>query len=79
MRWKYSSASSIIDIVLQFGVDAMGIFRMEVVDTGVGLTAEDQKRIFGEFTQFNKGELHGGGDLKPSYCTESSFYNSVVL
>jgi signal transduction histidine kinase len=34
---------------------------MEVVDTGVGLSPEDQKRIFGEFTQFNKGELQGGG------------------
>ena len=42
-------------------MDAVGFFRMEVVDTGVGLTSEDQKRIFGEFTQFNNNELRGGG------------------
>ena len=49
----------------QFGVEAVGFFRMEVVDTGVGLSAEDQKRIFGEFTQFKNSELHGGGKSLP--------------
>jgi hypothetical protein len=38
----------------QFGVEAVGFFRMEVVDTG-------EKRIFDECTQFNKCELLGGG------------------
>ena len=41
-------------------MDAVGVFRMEVVDTGVGLNAEDQKAIFGEF---DRDDLHGGGDL----------------
>ena len=39
----------------------MGMFRVEVVDTGVGISVDDQNRIFGEFTQFNKDELQGGG------------------
>ena len=43
-------------------MDAVGIFRLEVVDTGVGLSAESQQKIFGEFTQFNKNELQGGGN-----------------
>eukprot|EP01036_Dinobryon_divergens_P027669 gene27669-36481_t len=47
-------------IISKFGVDAIGMFRLEVVDTGVGLSAEDQKKIFGEFTQFNQYELQGG-------------------
>jgi signal transduction histidine kinase len=45
-------------------VDAIGIFRLEVVDTGVGLSIENQQKIFGEFTQFNKDELQGGGYSK---------------
>ena len=40
----------------------MGVFRVEVKDSGVGLTEEEQRKIFGEFTQFNKNELQGGGE-----------------
>ena len=39
----------------------MGVFRVEVTDSGVGLTEDEQRNIFGEFTQFNKNELQGGG------------------
>ena len=39
------------------------MFRLEVVDTGMGLSEEEQKKIFGEFIQFNRGELQGGGEL----------------
>jgi len=28
----------------------------------VGISAEQQKAVFGEFTQFNRNELQGGGD-----------------
>jgi len=41
----------------------MGVFRVEVVDTGAGIAEEDQKKVFGEFAQFNRNELQGGGDL----------------
>ena len=39
----------------------MGCLRVEVTDSGVGLTAEEQSNLFGEFTQFNKNELQAGG------------------
>ena len=39
----------------------MGIFRVAVVDSGVGLSEDEQEKIFGEFTQFNRNELQGGG------------------
>ena len=45
----------------QFGPDGVGVFRVEVRDNGVGLSEDEQKNIFGEFTQFNKIELQGGG------------------
>ena len=55
-------------------MDAVGLFRLEVVDTGVGLSVEDQKRIFGEFTQFNKNELQGGGECVCMFaCRCASF------
>jgi len=41
----------------------VGAFRVEVTDSGVGLLEDEQKNIFGEFTQFNKNELQGGGNL----------------
>ena len=37
---------------------------MEVSDTGEGLTAEEQTAIFGEFMQFNKNKLQGGGSIR---------------
>ena len=34
---------------------------MEVTDRA-GLSGEEQKNMFGEFKQFNKNELQGGGE-----------------
>ena len=39
----------------------MGILRVDVTDTGVGIAPEDQQNLFGEFAQFKKNELQGGG------------------
>jgi len=39
----------------------MGCLRVEVEDGGAGLSEEEQRKIFGEFTQFNKNEVRGGG------------------
>eukprot|EP01035_Chromulina_nebulosa_P069373 gene69373-biopygen29084 len=50
---KASSQAAIGD---KFGPDAVGYLRVAVTDTGAGLTEEEQKNIFGEFTQFNKNE-----------------------
>ena len=42
----------------------MGTLRVEVKDSGAGLSEEEQKTMFGEFKQFNKNKLQGGGDDK---------------
>eukprot|EP01035_Chromulina_nebulosa_P069321 gene69321-biopygen19947 len=44
-----------------FGENAVGIFRLAVADSGAGLSEAEQGKIFGEFTQFNRNELQGGG------------------
>jgi len=41
----------------------VGVFRLEVTDSGAGIAEEDQKKVFGEFAQFNRNELQGGGDF----------------
>ena len=47
--------------MIQFGPDAVGYLRVAVTDSGAGLSEDEQRIIFGEFTQFNKNELQGGG------------------
>ena len=39
----------------------IGMFRLEVVDSGAGMAVEDQKKVFGQFAQFNRNELQKGG------------------
>eukprot|EP01036_Dinobryon_divergens_P062061 gene62061-biopygen42098 len=55
------SSSSHASVRDKFGPDAVGFFRVAVTDSGVGLTEDEQRNIFGEFTQFNKNELQSGG------------------
>lgn len=50
-------------VVVQVGVDAVGLLRVEVTDTGAGILQTDQHKVFGEFTQFNRNQLQGGGML----------------
>jgi len=50
------------------GVDAVGVLRVEVTDNGAGIALENQKKVFGEFTQFNKNELQGGGRYFLLWC-----------
>eukprot|EP01035_Chromulina_nebulosa_P069316 gene69316-biopygen17506 len=45
----------------RFAKDAVGFLRVEVRDSGVGLSSEEQKKIFGEYSQFDIKELQGGG------------------
>ena len=40
----------------------MGLLRIQVADTGAGIAPEDHKKVFGEFSQFNRNELQGGGN-----------------
>lgn len=40
-----------------------------MTDTGAGIAVEDQKKLFGEFTQFNKNELQAGGKYVRRDCT----------
>jgi len=44
----------------------VGVLRVEVGDSGVGIPAENHGRVFGEFTQFNRNQLQGGGNPSPS-------------
>jgi signal transduction histidine kinase len=40
----------------------IGWFRFEVTDSGVGISAAQRKAVFGEFSQFDRNELQGGGE-----------------
>lgn len=42
--------------------DVIGYLRVEVIDSGAGIAAEDQSKVFGQFAQFNKNDLQGGGE-----------------
>lgn len=42
-------------------MDAVGVLRVEVIDSGVGIALEDHHNVFGQFNQFNRNELQGGG------------------
>jgi len=60
------------------GVDAAGVLRVEVTDSGAGIDPEDHNKVFGEFSQFNRNELQGGGKdvvicLSFCDCAEVSF------
>mmetsp|Transcript_7422 Transcript_7422/g.11064 ORF Transcript_7422/g.11064 Transcript_7422/m.11064 type:complete len:551 (-) Transcript_7422:274-1926(-) len=39
----------------------VGYLRVEVTDTGAGIAKEHQESVFGEFAQFNRNKLQGGG------------------
>jgi len=39
----------------------VGYLRVDVIDSGAGISTDDQTKVFGEFTQFNKNDLQGGG------------------
>jgi signal transduction histidine kinase len=41
--------------------DAVGTLRVEVIDSGVGVAEENQQKVFGEFAQFDRNKLQGGG------------------
>jgi signal transduction histidine kinase len=41
----------------------VGWLRVEVTDTGAGIDIENQKNVFGEFSQFDRNKLQGGGTL----------------
>ena len=36
---------------------------MEVTDTGAGIAKENHDKVFGEFSQFNRNKLQGGGEM----------------
>jgi len=61
MTCELINSANLNSIVSRVGVDAVGVFRVEVSDTGAGIALEDQPKVFGEFVQFNRNTLQGGG------------------
>eukprot|EP00597_Dinobryon_sp_UTEXLB2267_P014484 CAMPEP_0170111490 /NCGR_PEP_ID=MMETSP0020_2-20130122/8505_1 /TAXON_ID=98059 /ORGANISM="Dinobryon sp., Strain UTEXLB2267" /LENGTH=454 /DNA_ID=CAMNT_0010337027 /DNA_START=701 /DNA_END=2062 /DNA_ORIENTATION=- len=53
-----SNANSIAS---KMGVEAVGLLRVEVTDSGLGIAEEDQQRVFGQFAQFHQADLQGQG------------------
>lgn len=56
-----------------------GYFRVEVIDHGVGIAAKDQGRVFGEFAQFNRNKLQGGGHTSPLRISHHFTYTYSIL
>jgi len=50
-------------MINQMGVEAVGLLRVEVTDSGLGIAEEDQQRVFGQFAQFHQADLQGQGGL----------------
>jgi len=58
----------------------VGVFRLEVADSGAGIAEEDHKNVFGEFAQFNRNELQGGGASSSFFCgCDAVIDTSVIL
>lgn len=57
--------SSTIDLfphrTAHVGLEPKGKLRINVVDTGVGISSASAKKLFGEFQQFDKNTLQSGG------------------
>lgn len=50
--------------------DRHGLLSIRVVDTGVGISVEDQKKLFRPFSQANEGRLQTGSGLGLVICRE---------
>ena len=57
----HAAITMLLGVIAQVGVDAVGLLRVDVTDSGVGIDLEDQSKVFGEFNQFNRNALQGGG------------------
>jgi len=49
------------DITIPTVLALVGSLRIDVKDNGAGISVENQRRVFGEFAQFDKNNLQGGG------------------
>ena len=71
---KYTNAGSIILRVDVARMDHAGKFRLsiEVQDTGIGITAEEQLHIFDPFVQLGHGHSRKGSGLGLAICRQSA-------
>jgi len=60
---QLQNSSNTNSIASKVGVEAVGLLRVEVTDSGLGIAEEDQQRVFGQFAQFHQADLQGQGDL----------------
>ena len=42
-------------------MDAVGVLRVEVSDSGAGIESANRDKVFGQVSLFNRNDLQGGG------------------
>jgi signal transduction histidine kinase len=55
------------------------VVRIEVIDTGPGLSAEDQRKLFHEAIQFNAADMQAGNGSGFGLYSESIYFLSLSL
>ena len=79
VRDDFNDNSFRIPGAFKYGEDAVGYLRVEVTDSGVGLSEDEQARVFGEFAQFDRNELQGGGIIVyPFRFWSTSFQHCLI-
>ena len=56
-----NSAASATTTVSSNVVAASSVLRVEVIDSGAGISRENMKKLFGQYVQFNANALQKGG------------------
>ena len=55
-----AGASTRINNSSNEGFSATAVLRVEIIDSGAGISKENQKKLFGQYVQFNVNALQAG-------------------